>query len=64
MKLITIRIDMRVTEEMHAYLSDAASSRKLSYEGLLIEFIKERMVREREESQRTRPGASRGGPGR
>ena len=55
MKQVTIRIDMRVSEEMHAYLSDAASARKLSYEGLLLEFIKERMDREQEAHDRAKP---------
>jgi predicted HicB family RNase H-like nuclease len=51
---ITIRIDMRVSEAMHKYLSDAAHARKQSYEGLLIEIIQERMDREKAEQLRTR----------
>jgi predicted HicB family RNase H-like nuclease len=54
MKQVTIRIDMRVSEEMHGYLSDAANARKLSYEGLLIEIIQERMDRERQEQLRVK----------
>jgi predicted HicB family RNase H-like nuclease len=54
MKQITIRIDMRVSEEMHEYLSDAARARKLSYEGLLIEIIQDRMDRERQEQLRVK----------
>jgi predicted HicB family RNase H-like nuclease len=52
MKQVTIRIDMRVPEEMHEYLEKAALARKLSYEGLLIEIIQERMDRERREQLR------------
>ncbi len=51
MKQVTIRIDMRVSEEMHAYLSEAAHARKQSYEGLLIEIIQERMDRERRQQR-------------
>jgi hypothetical protein len=54
-RLITIRVEMRLSEAMHTYLSDLASAKRLSYEGLLLEIIQERMDREREESRRTRP---------
>ncbi len=51
MKQVTIRIDMRVSEDMHEYLAREAHARKLSYEGLLIEIIRERMDRQKREQQ-------------
>jgi hypothetical protein len=43
MKQVTIRLELRVPEEMHEYLQTEAHSRKLSFEGLLLMYIEDRM---------------------
>ena len=53
MNPVTIRVDMRITEEMNKYLLDEAHAKKLSFEGLLIAYIEERMAREKNASQRS-----------
>ncbi len=56
MKQVTIRLDIRVPEEMNEFLVEEARSRKLSFEGLLLMYIEERMKKVREESRRIGPG--------
>jgi hypothetical protein len=56
MKQVTIRIEMRVSEEMNEYLLDEAHSKKLSFEGLLLTYIDERMKRSLRERRHTRSG--------
>jgi hypothetical protein len=55
MKQVTIRVEMRVSEQMSEYLLDEAHSKKLSYEGLLLSYIEERMSRSLREMRHTRP---------
>ncbi len=55
MKQVTIRLDIRVSEEMHEFLVDEASSRKLSFEGLILKYIEDQMKRVREESRHIGP---------
>lgn len=56
MKQVTIRLDIRVSEEMDEFLMDEASSRKLSFEGLILMYIEDQMKRVRQENQRIGPG--------
>jgi hypothetical protein len=58
MKQVTIRVELRVSEEMNEFLQVEAQSRKLSFEGLLLMYIEERMRQEREE-RRHGPSAPR-----
>ena len=55
MKQVTIRLDLRVSEEMNEFLQNEAQSRKLSFEGLILMLIEEQMKRVRQESQRISP---------
>jgi hypothetical protein len=53
MRQATIRIELRVPEQMNEYLMEEAHSKKLSFEGLLLSYIEERMKRSGEERQRS-----------
>ena len=55
MKQITIRFDLRISDEMNEFLVNEASSRKLSFEGLMLMYIEDQMKRVRQESQRIGP---------
>lgn len=55
MKQVTIRVEMRVSEQMNEYLLDEAHSKKLSFEGLLLTYIEERMQKAFQEGRHTRP---------
>jgi hypothetical protein len=55
-KQVTIRIELRVSEEMNEFLATEAHSRKLSFEGLFVSWIEERMRAQREHA---RSGARR-----
>ncbi len=52
MKQVTIRIELRISQEMNEYLATEAHARKLSFEGLLLSWIEERMNTERERARR------------
>ncbi len=47
MKVVTIRLELRMPPEMHEFLQTEALSRKLSFEGLLLMYLQERMDRDR-----------------
>jgi hypothetical protein len=53
MRQATIRIELRVSKQMNEYLLDEAHSKKLSFEGLLLSSIEERMKRSCEARQRS-----------
>ncbi len=55
MKLVTIRLELRVPQEMHEYMQAEALSRKLSFEGLLLMYVEERMRQSRERARHTGP---------
>lgn len=55
MRQVTIRLDLRVSEEMNDFLQNEAQSRKLSFEGLILMLIEEQMKRVKQESQRISP---------
>ena len=55
MKQVTIRLELRVSEEMNEFLQMEAQSRKLSFEGLMLKYIEEEMERTRQERLHTGP---------
>ena len=55
MKQATIRLELRVSEEMNEFLQMEAHSRKLSFEGLLLMYIEDRMKKDRQDRQHTAP---------
>jgi hypothetical protein len=56
MRQATIRVELRVSEEMNEFLQIEAQSRKLSFEGLILMYIEERMKKERQERLHDGPG--------
>lgn len=58
MKQVTIRLDLRVSEEMNEFMQNEAQSRKLSFEGLILMLIEEQMKRVQQENQRISPPRS------
>ena len=62
MKQVTIRLELRVSEEMNEFLQVEAQSRKLSFEGLILMYLDERMKKERQDREHVgphRPGGPR-----
>jgi hypothetical protein len=55
MKQVTIRIELRVSEEMNEFLLDEAHSKKMSFEGVLLSFIEDRMKDEKQKHPYTGP---------
>jgi hypothetical protein len=55
MKLVTIRLELRVPEEMNEFLQMEAQSRKLSFEGLMLTYIEEEMQRNMQQKLHTGP---------
>jgi hypothetical protein len=55
MRQVTIRIEMRVSDQMNEYLLDEAHSKKLSFEGLLISYIEDRMQKSLHDGRHSRP---------
>jgi hypothetical protein len=55
MKHVTIRLELRVSEEMNEFLQIEAHSRKLSFEGLLLMYLDERMKKDRRDRQHAGP---------
>jgi hypothetical protein len=60
MKQVTIRLDLRVSEEMNEFLQIEAQSRKLSFEGLILMYLDERMKKDRQDREHDGPRTSRG----
>jgi hypothetical protein len=63
MKQVTIRLELRVSEEMNEFLQIEAQSRKLSFEGLILMYLDEQMKREKREREHEAPPGDPGGPG-
>jgi hypothetical protein len=55
MKQVTIRMELRVSDEMNEFLQLEAQSRKLSFEGLILMYVDERMKKDRHEQQHDGP---------
>ncbi len=53
--MVTIRLDLRVPQEMYDHMQAEARSRKLSFEGLLLMYVEDRMKQSRESARHTRP---------
>jgi predicted HicB family RNase H-like nuclease len=64
MKQVTIRMELRVSEEMNEFLQIEAQSRKLSFEGLILMYLDERMKKERQDRLHDGPSGASGGPRR
>jgi len=58
MKQVTIRLDLRVSEEMNEFLQLEAQSRKLSFEGLFLLILEERMSKNSRDRRHTGPQRS------
>ncbi len=58
MKQVTIRLELRVSEEMNEFLQMEAQSRKLSFEGLLLMYVEDRMKKDRQDSCIRHPAGS------
>ena len=58
MKQVTIRLELRVSEEMNEFLQMEAHSRKLSFEGLLLMYIEDRRKKDRQDRQHAAPHRS------
>jgi hypothetical protein len=54
-KQVTIRLELRVSEEMNSFLQMEAQSRKLSFEGLLLMYLAEQMKKDRQDRQHAGP---------
>jgi len=63
MKQVTIRLELRVSEEMNEFLQVEAQSRKLSFEGLILMYLEERMKQDRIERQHNGPSRGLGPQG-
>ena len=48
-------MELRVSEEMNEFLQIEAQSRKLSFEGLILMYIEERMKKDRHEQRHFGP---------
>jgi hypothetical protein len=55
MKQVTIRLELRVSEEMNEFLQVEAQSRKLSFEGLIFMYLEERMKKVSQERHHAGP---------
>ena len=64
MKQVTIRLELRVSEEMNEFLQMEAQSRKMSFEGLILMYLDERMKKERQDRQHNGPRGGSGEPRR
>jgi sulfatase maturation enzyme AslB (radical SAM superfamily) len=49
MNTVNMRFDLRVPEDIYDFLVEESRLKKLSFEGLLLFYIKERMQREERE---------------
>ena len=55
MRQVTVRLDLRVSEEMKEFLLHEATSRKLSFEGLILMYIEDKMKKARDDSRHIGP---------
>jgi uncharacterized protein (DUF1778 family) len=47
MNTIHLRLDMRIEKDMYDFLQEEASLKKMSFEGLILNYIRERMEQQR-----------------
>jgi hypothetical protein len=50
MNTIHLRLDVRIDKEMYDFLEEQAGLRKMSFEGLILQYIRERMEQQRREA--------------
>ncbi len=55
MRQVTVRLDLRLSEEMKDFLLSEASARKLSFEGLILMYVEEQMKKASQESRHISP---------
>ncbi len=48
MNTIQVRVDLRLTRDIVEFLQEESRLKKLSFEGLILLYIRDRMKRERE----------------
>ncbi len=47
MNTVEVRLDLRLSQEMYDFLQEESRLKKLSFEGLFLAYVRERMRRER-----------------
>ncbi|UCF98028.1 MAG: hypothetical protein JSV89_00480 [Spirochaetaceae bacterium] len=47
MNNIHLRLDVRIPQDMYDFLQEEASIKKMSFEGLILNYIRERMEQQR-----------------
>jgi hypothetical protein len=47
MNTIHLRVDVRIPQDMYDFLQEEASLKKMSFEGLILHYIRERMEQQR-----------------
>jgi uncharacterized protein (DUF1778 family) len=47
MNNIHLRLDVRISQDMYDFLQEEASLKKMSFEGLILNYIRERMEQQR-----------------
>jgi hypothetical protein len=47
MVTVEVRLDIRLPRELYDFLQEESRLRKLSFEGLLLLYLRERMIQER-----------------
>jgi hypothetical protein len=47
MDTVEVRLDIRLPRELYDFLQEESRLRKLSFEGLLLLYLRERMIQER-----------------
>jgi hypothetical protein len=47
MDTVEVRLDIRLPRELYDFLHEESRLRKLSFEGLLLLYLRERMIQER-----------------
>jgi hypothetical protein len=50
MDTIHLRLDVRIEKDMYDFLQEEASIKKMSFEGLILSYIRDRMERQRREA--------------
>ena len=47
MNTIHLRVDVRIPQDMYEFLQEEAGLKKMSFEGLILHYIRERMEQQR-----------------
>ena len=47
MNTIHLRLDVRIEKDMYSFLQEEASLKKMSFEGLILHYIRQRMEHQR-----------------